>query len=123
LLSELEFEKDYFIPLSERKYNILLILTDGKIDDMKETKNILVEASNYPLSVIIVGIGNANFGNMNELDGDHVPLKNSQGVKRERDIVQFVEFSKYENDGDLLAEQVLREIPRQIEEYYRLHGI
>jgi len=34
-----------------------------------------------------------------------------------------VEFSKYENDSDLLAEKVLKEIPKQIEEYYRLHGI
>jgi len=59
--------KNFTIPLSERKYNLLLLLTDGKIDDMIETKSILVEASNYPISVIIVGIGNANFGNMAEL--------------------------------------------------------
>ena len=52
-----------------------------------------------------------------------MPLVNTQGIKRERDIVQFVEFSKFENDGAALAEKVLQEIPNQIEEYYRLHGI
>jgi len=66
-----EFEpeevKNFIIPKSERNYAILLILTDGKIDDMQETKNILVQASNYPISVIIIGVGDANFGNMIEL--------------------------------------------------------
>lgn len=42
-------------------YHILLILTDGEIHDMKETKDLIVECSKYPLSIIIVGIGHANF--------------------------------------------------------------
>lgn len=37
---------------------------------MKETINSLVNASALPLSVIIIGIGNADFKNMNILDGD-----------------------------------------------------
>jgi hypothetical protein len=40
-------------------------LTDGCIHDMSETKKILVEISYKPVSVIIVGIGNADFTNMN----------------------------------------------------------
>ena len=44
-------------------YNILMILTDGIIRDMQETINALVEASFLPISVIIIGIGNANFHN------------------------------------------------------------
>jgi hypothetical protein len=35
-------------------------------------------------------------------------------------LVQFVEFNKYENDMTKLAEEVLQEIPRQVEEYFRL---
>jgi hypothetical protein len=57
----------------------MLILTDGAIHDMKETKDLIVECSGYPLSIIIVGIGNADFSNMVELDGDDVILKNSRG--------------------------------------------
>lgn len=45
-------------------YHILLILTDGEIHDMPATKDLVVECSKYPLSIIIVGIGNADFGNM-----------------------------------------------------------
>ena len=64
---------------------------------------------------------------MEILDGDKIPLMNSFGEIRKRDIVQFVEFNKYQNekgvnDGDELAEEVLKEIPRQIEEYYQFCG-
>ena len=40
---------------------MILFLTDGSIHDMMETKDILVELSEYPLSVIIIGIGEADF--------------------------------------------------------------
>ena len=101
------------------EYHILLILTDGVINDLDNTKDILVEASFLPLSVIIVGIGDADFSKMEILDGDEVPLVNTKGEKRARDLVQFVPFSKYENDEKKLAMEVLAEIPRQLVEYYR----
>ena len=55
-------------------YNILMILTDGIMDDMDDTIDALVEASFYPISVIIVGIGDADFRNMDVLDTDYEPL-------------------------------------------------
>jgi len=45
-------------------YYILMILSDGQINDMRQTCDSLVEASHLPLSVIIIGIGNADFTNM-----------------------------------------------------------
>lgn len=48
----------------ELEYYILLILTDGQINDMAQTCDAIVEASNYPISIIIIGVGNANFSNM-----------------------------------------------------------
>jgi len=60
-------------------YHILLIITDGAIHDMKDTKDLIVECSLFPLSIIIIGVGNADFSNMVELDGDDVILKNSKG--------------------------------------------
>lgn len=44
-----------------QKYLVLLILTDGLINDMQETIAALVSASNLPMSVIIIGVGNENF--------------------------------------------------------------
>ena len=105
------------------KYHILLIMTDGIIDDMQQATDALVEASFLPLSVIIIGIGNDPFTKMIELDGDDNPLTNSKGVKRMRDLVQFVPFNKYKYDPNKLAEQVLEEVPRQIIEYYTMNNI
>jgi hypothetical protein len=38
--------------------------------DMSATKSALVDLSGLPCSVIIVGVGNADFSSMDELDGD-----------------------------------------------------
>ena len=105
------------------KYHILMILTDGIIVDQQQTIDALVEGSFLPLSVIIIGIGNDHFQEMIQLDGDDVPLISSNGVKRMRDLVQFVPFNKYKNDPNELAAQVLEEIPRQIMEYYTMNNI
>ena len=112
----------------ENHYYILLILTDGVIIDMKDTVDCIVEASKLPLSIVIVGIGESDFENMEVLDGDDKPLVNSYGEIRKRDIVQFVKLNTFKEknaikeDNKELAEEVLKEIPRQIEEYYKFCG-
>ena len=106
-----------------KEYHVLMMLTDGIIDDLDDTIDALVEGSFLPLSVIIVGIGDADFTKMVKLDGDDDPLISRNGKKRQRDLVQFVPFSKFENDEKKLAEEVLEEIPRQIIEYYTLNDL
>ena len=105
------------------KYHILMILTDGKIDDIDSTIDALVEGSFLPLSVIIIGVGNADFDCMNILDADTNPLIDSKGVKAARDLVQFVPFLKYESNPDKLVNEVLAEIPRQLMEYYEQNNL
>lgn len=99
-------------------YHILLILTDGVIHDMRETKDLIVQCAHHPLSIIIVGIGKADFSMMVELDGDDEIIRNQRGEAAIRDIVQFVEFDQFIN-GDLgvLAEEVLKEVPDQLVGY------
>ena len=105
------------------KYNVLMILTDGMIDDVDNTINELVAGSFLPLSIIIIGVGNADFSIMNVLDADENPLKDSKGTLAARDLVQFVPFLKYENDPERLAQEVLAEIPKQITEYYQQNNL
>ena len=105
------------------KYSVLMILTDGMINDMTESINLLVEGAKLPLSVIIIGIGNANFGNMEQLDADDNPLVSSTGERCCRDLVQFVPFNKFEHNAERLAEVVLEEIPTQIVQYYAMNNI
>ena len=104
---------------NKMNYNILMILTDGIIDDMDETIDSLVEASFLPISVIIIGIGDADFSNMDVLDADDEPLVDKNGRKADRDLVQFVPFKKFSYNGQLLAQEVLEEIPKQVIEYYQ----
>ena len=105
------------------EYHILMILTDGVIDDLQDTIDLLVEASYLPLSVIIIGIGNKDFSNMEKLDGDENPIMARSGKFRARDIVQFVPFSKFVNEPKKLSMEVLAEIPRQMIEYYQFKNL
>ena len=107
------------------EYHILMILTDGIIEeeDFQPTIDAIVEASFLPLSIIIIGIGDEDFKKMEILDGDTVPLVSSSGIRWKRDIVQFVPFSNFKDDPKKLAMEVLAEIPRQIVEYYRFKNL
>ncbi|XP_020110359.1 protein BONZAI 1-like isoform X2 [Ananas comosus] len=74
-----------------QKYFVLLIVTDGVITDLQETKDALVKASDLPLSILIVGVGGADFKEMEILDADKGErLESSTGRVASRDIVQFV---------------------------------
>uniref|UniRef100_A0A8C3BCP2 Copine-8 n=1 Tax=Cairina moschata TaxID=8855 RepID=A0A8C3BCP2_CAIMO len=111
------------------QYFVLLIITDGVISDMAQTKESIVNASKLPMSIIIVGVGPAEFDAMEELDGDVVRIS-SRGKFAERDIVQFVPFRDYiDRSGNhvlsmaRLAKDVLAEIPDQFLSYMRVRGI
>ncbi|XP_022527065.1 copine-8 isoform X1 [Astyanax mexicanus] len=111
------------------QYFVLLIITDGVISDMAQTKESIVNASCLPMSIIIVGVGPAEFDAMVELDGDEVRIS-SRGRYAERDIVQFVPFRDYiDRTGNhilsmaRLAKDVLAEIPDQFLSYMKTRGI
>lgn len=94
---------------------------------------------------VIVGVGSANFQQMDILDGDIVRLS-ANGVFAERDIVQFVPYrdhhswmaticpeiagkwsSSYDSTRRLakvkLAQEVLAEIPEQLTGFMKSRGI
>ncbi|TPX67655.1 hypothetical protein SpCBS45565_g03617 [Spizellomyces sp. 'palustris'] len=103
-------------------YSVLLMITDGEITDMESTIRAIVHASNLPLSIVIVGVGNADFTKMNILDADDQPLI-SDGRRCERDIVQFVPYRELAGNPHRLAKEVLAEIPDQFVSYMRSRGI
>uniref|UniRef100_A0A8D0CTW8 Copine Va n=1 Tax=Sander lucioperca TaxID=283035 RepID=A0A8D0CTW8_SANLU len=111
------------------QYFVLLIITDGVISDMAQTKEAIVNAAKLPMSIIIVGVGQAEFDAMIELDGDDIRIS-SRGKLAERDIVQFVPFRDYmDRTGNhvlsmaRLAKDVLAEIPDQLISYMKSRGI
>ncbi|ESU34828.1 Phospholipid-binding Copine Family Protein [Giardia duodenalis] len=97
---------------SNGQYMILVLLTDGDVSDMVEDMKALQEASNYPLSIVAVGLGDGPFDKMHIFDDD------VRG--RKFDNFQFVNFTevemkagKCENPELVLATAMMQEIPSQ----------
>jgi hypothetical protein len=90
-------------------YTVLLIVTDGAVSDIQATAKCLAEASSSPLSVVIVGVGNADFSPMQFLD-------DNSGAQR--DIAQCVEFNKCSHSSQALTSATLDEIPTQLTGYF-----
>lgn len=116
--AEAGFKKD------PKNYTVLLILTDGVIHDMEETIELVVQAAELPISIIIVGVGKENFENMRILDDDSGKLVDEDGNKPSRDIIQFVEFGEFKDkDLNSLSEEVLQELPNQVCSFMEKKGI
>jgi hypothetical protein len=89
-----------------------MIVTDGVITDMQKTIDQVVRGSELPLSIIIVGVGGADFSNMDQLDADEVPLYSMRYKKQmSADIVQFVPYRDFMHNPMMLAKETLEEVP------------
>lgn len=109
--------QEHYRRIGKQAYTVLLILTDGAVSDVESTKKAIEAASDAPLSIVIVGIGSADFSSMRFLDDFQ-----NDGVHG-RDICQFVEFSKYREDRRALTRATLEEIPDQFVDYFYSRGI
>uniref|UniRef100_A0A674BY28 Copine I n=1 Tax=Salmo trutta TaxID=8032 RepID=A0A674BY28_SALTR len=103
------------------QYFVLLIITDGEITDLDQTRDAIVKASRLPMSIIIIGVGEADFKAMELLDGDDGVLKSLSGEPVTRDIVQFVPLRQFANaPKEALAQSVLAEVPNQLVSYFKM---
>ncbi|KAG8009345.1 Copine-3 [Nibea albiflora] len=105
------------------QYYVLLIITDGVITDMDQTRTAIVEASRLPMSIIIVGVGGADFSAMEFLDSDDKLLSSPRGDVASRDIVQFVPFRDFQGNSVALAQSVLAELPDQVSSFFNSYKL
>jgi hypothetical protein len=105
-------------------YSVVIVLTDGNIHDMQMTKTLLVQMSKMPFSAVIVGVGNGDFEDMEELDADSSVLTDKDGNEAIRDVVQLVKYNDFKDLGMReLALEVLGEVPDQFVDYNVMKGI
>ena len=102
---------------SGMKFHMLLILADGQISKecFDDTKNAINEATSFPMSIVMIGIGDGPWDEMKDLDDVALP-------ERTWDNFQFVQLDKFATGPDytIVAEQrdmfqkeILEELPRQ----------
>jgi len=95
-------------------YHVLIIVADGQVTDEAETTEAIIEASKYPLSIVVVGVGDGPWDQMEDYD-DNLPA-------REFDNFQFVNFTEVEARSTpdsfdaALALACLQELPEQYKE-------
>ena len=75
------------------------------------------------MSVIIMGVGGADFKAMERLDADRGPLQTRSGEAAACDIVQFMPYHCFQNaPWETLAQTVLAEVPTQLVSYFKAQG-
>eukprot|EP01107_Rhizomastix_libera_P014920 TRINITY_DN510_c0_g2_i1.p1 TRINITY_DN510_c0_g2~~TRINITY_DN510_c0_g2_i1.p1 ORF type:complete len:280 (+),score=84.07 TRINITY_DN510_c0_g2_i1:11-850(+) len=104
-------EKAISIVQREKGYHILIIIADGQVTSPQTTREALIKASEYPLSIVCIGVGDGPWDEMKNLD-DGLP-------QRKFDNFQFVDFNevmsrpRVENFDVEFATAALMEIPEQ----------
>jgi hypothetical protein len=87
------------------QYNVLLIITDGIMQNMEETRRQLSVYRSLPLSIIFVGVGRADMHGLSLLCKDFV------------DEAVFVDFRAVQNNPKDLVNAALGDLGRQIAKY------
>ena len=104
------------------KYNIFFLLISNcpKNEDIQNCIDDFIENSFLPLSIVIIGIGSKDneFKNIQNLYNKDIDSK--KGIKKQRDYIYFISMKECNMDDNILKNKCLKEIRRQMVEYYKL---
>ena len=127
-----------------KQYFVLIILTSGDINDLDEIRSAISAVSDWPISIIVAGIGNRNFSQFEELLFDHRPTTSSTTKRKSKtpsipigrsnyhfvDIktqmpstsIQSFSSSSKANIMRNVAKELLSQVPRQFAEWMQKSG-
>ena len=86
------------VSATNQKYHVLMVLTNGEIEDVKETINMTVRASIQPMSIILVVLNRENFVQIKALESSAENPLFSEDLNDFADNVQIVEFDDFMHD-------------------------
>jgi Copine len=97
------------------RYGVLLVITDGLCQDIREPKRLLQNYRTVPLSVIFVGLGRGDMAAMKDL------VAPCSAVSRPN--ATFVDFRQHQQDPGSLGRSALQAVSSQLVGYMQQHNI
>lgn len=94
-------------------YHVILVLTDGILDDVQLAKQAIADCKDLPMSIVIIGIGNEDFSGMKAINDLERKPRSSR-----RDICSFFRFRSFAAHPDRLALEIHRNLEEQIDDFY-----
>jgi len=115
---------DGCINIVKPEYNVLLIFTDGEINDIKDTLQHIYDLAGKPVSIIFIGLSN-NPNNSNNTQFKDLEQFNTQircdgllkvdkGLILSRHMTHFVPYSNFNNNLEYLKIKLSRLIQSQV---------
>lgn len=102
------------------QFTILIIVADGQISDvdLAPTEAAIVEASNYPIAIVVVGVGDGPFGQLETYDNHPIPGRKFDNLQFVNATQIFRAPARYKEANFALA--ALQEVPVQYKTCQRL---
>ena len=89
----------------------------------KELINELILSTNFPISIIIIGLGKGPFPNLENLEEKFLSFTDNEGNKPNRKNFKFVSFNNYSRNYQNTAKNSLIDIPDEMIEYLGIKNI
>jgi hypothetical protein len=97
-----------------QEYSILAIFTNGNVHSTAATIEALDEVKDDPISIVVVGVGPGDFGDMKFLN---------EADQSQNSRVHFVDMKSHQAEDSALTEETLKDIPQHLVDYFDAQGI
>ena len=112
IINEYIIKSKNYENVNKNKFDLLFILTSEFCNDIEETKQSILELENFPVYIIIIGMGKSNYTKFNELINN---IKFKDNTKKK---INFEKYNSYKYNITELVEKSLNNVAEEIITYY-----